>query len=63
MSNLFGNKGAGDAAASMARRREQQGNEAELRARQQAERGSITRGRDMLVGRLNKVLPTNLGGV
>lgn len=64
MSNVFGggsNKQASEAQAT-ARFREQQGSEAELRARQQAERGG-GRGRDMLVGRLNKILPTRLGGV
>lgn len=62
MSDMFGTKAAGEKAAGQARKREQQGNEEELRARQRAER-SGGRGRDMLVGRLNKVLPTNLGGV
>lgn len=63
MGSVFGGGGDGGAAAARAdaRKREQAATEEETRTRQKAERTG-GRGRDMLVGRLNKVLPTNLGG-
>lgn len=64
MSGMFGGGDPTKGARREARVREQDANEQEMRARQRAERaGTGGRGRDMLVGRLNKVLPTKLGGV
>lgn len=68
MGNMMGGgarrdaKRAASKAEGVARQREQAGNEETARARQRAERGGGGRGRDMLVGRLNKVLPSTLGG-
>lgn len=66
MSGVFGGGSNGEQkkARAQARRQEQRANQQEQRARQTAERGSVGgRGRGLLVGRLSKVLPTNLGGV
>ena len=64
MSGVFGGGGDGGAreATAQARRQQQDANEDEMRARQRAERGGTRRGRNMLVGRLSRVMPKTLGG-
>lgn len=70
MGGIFGGKPDTSKQEAQARRNEQRANEDEQRAKQRGERGGGAgggaaggRGRNLLVGRLGKVLPSNLGGV